>query len=289
MTTIGKRIYAARSKKGYTQAKLAKKIGVKQAQISQWENDKATPLPRHMVQLERVLGPLEDMAKLEGMAQQIRELVEQYPVSVRDIAEEAGLNEQTIKRILDGRVNSPQKDTVDGVTEALKKLRKQHREKGDSKDIDYGDTATEGESEQLAFLAEAGVGQKIKSIRFFDPHDTNQLSKLPDTPGVYLVYAGGNNLAVDHAFKSNEPINLDKIKMVGTPEYIGKANKLRTRIRQHRYRSSHDDWWWRKDWIDLAICIEVDGRGKLHEELETLLIKLLSPQVNVRKQGVPLR
>lgn len=208
MTTIGERIYAARSKKGYTQTQLAKKIGVAQAQISQWENNKSEPLPKHIVKLEKVLGPL---------------------------------------------------------TKAQRERTK---------------------SEHLAFLAEAGVGQKIKSIRFFNPHDTKQLSKVPDTPGVYLLYAGGNNLAVDHAFKSNEPINLDKIKMVGTPEYIGKANKLRTRIRQHG--PARGDWWWREDWIDLAICIEVDGRGKLHEELETLLIKLLSPQVNVRKQGVGL-
>ena len=210
MTTIGERIYAARSKKGYPQTWLANKIDVSQAQISQWENNRAVPSQRYMVKLEKVLGPLQ----------------------------------------------------------AMKTQRKGTK------------------SEQLAFLAEAGVGQKIKSIRFFNPHDRKQISKVPDTPGVYLLYAGGNNLAVDHAFKSNEPINLDKIKMVGTPEYIGKANKLRTRIRQHG--PPRGDWWWREDWIDLAICIEVDGRGKLHDELETLLIKLLSPQVNVRKQGVGL-
>lgn len=169
---------------------------------------------------------------------------------------------------------------MDKVEKALRELREKHRREGTSRDINCADTAQENESGQLAFLAEAGVGQKIKSIRFFDPHDEDQLSRLPDTPGVYLVYAGGNNLAVDLTFKRNEPISFDKIKMVGTPEYIGKANKLRTRIKQHR------DWWWRKGWIELAICIEVDGRGKLHEELETLLIKLLSPQVNVRQNWV---
>lgn len=283
MTTIGERIYAARIKKGYTQTRLAKKIRVTQALISQWENNRAVPSQQHMEQLERVLGPLE----YEDMAQQIRELVERYPVSVSDIAKEAGLTPQTIYNILKGRVISPRKDTVDKVKEALEKLRKQHREKGGSEDINYRDTAEESESERLAFLAEAGVGQKIKSIRFFNPHDKKQLDEVPDTPGVYLLYAGGNNLAVDHAFKSNEPIGFDKIKMVGTPEYIGKADKLRIRIKQHR--DNPNTWWWRKDWIDLAICIEVDGRGKLHEELETLLIKLLSPQVNVRQQGVRLR
>lgn len=109
MTEIGKEIYAARSRKGYTQAKLAEKIGVTQAQISQWENNRSAPSPKHKLKLEKVLGLSEDMAKLGDMAKQIRELVEQCPVSVPDIAKKAKTSLATIYNILNGKVTSPGK------------------------------------------------------------------------------------------------------------------------------------------------------------------------------------
>lgn len=77
--------------------------------------------------------------------------------------------------------------------------------------------------------------------------------------------------------------------MVGTPEYIGTTKHLRIRIKQHIYDAANDTnddhWWWREDWIDLAVCIEIDGE-KLSQELETFLIKILSPQVNKNKLGI---
>ena len=75
--------------------------------------------------------------------------------------------------------------------------------------------------------------------------------------------------------------------MVGAPEYIGEAKNIRQRIKQwkdaHR-RGNADAWWFREGWINLAIYVETDA--DMRGELETLLIKLLSPQINWYKQGI---
>lgn len=283
MATLGARIYIARSRKGYTQTELGDKIGAAQAQISQWENNKAEPTRKYMTRLKKVLGSLEDMTQLEDMAQEIRDLITRHPISVSDIANAAGVAVPTIYNIMNER-STPRKDTVMYVERALLDLREQYRD-------DAKDQTENNESKHLAFLGDAPIGNKIKSIRLFNPNDEKQVNALPDAPGVYMIYAGNNDIAFDLSSNMDKPIESDKLKMVGTPEYIGKADRLRERIKSHRYNYRRTggegrDWWWRDDWIDLAIYIEVDGDGKLHEELETLLIKLMSPQLNERKQGV---
>lgn len=295
MTTIGERIRDARHMKDYSQVELAHKIKVNKTYISQWENDHKKPTQEQMARLEKVLGPLDDVAE------KIRELLGRYSVSVSDIAGEAGVAVPTIYNILKG-VGTPRPKIVGNVERALVKLREQHRDDTqgeDFEDISYEDPEEDSGSgspfELHDRLYKESIGEKIKSIRAFDPHNKKHLNELPNTPGVYIIYAGNNNLAIDlksalkrsQTTERNKTTKLGKLMMVGTPEYIGKADKLHERIMQHHYnREKGDDWWWLKGFIDLAICIETDGNGKLHEDLETLLIKLMSPQINKRKRGV---
>ena len=287
MTTLGKRIRDARHMKDYSQVVLAHKVKVNKAYISQWENDHKEPTQEQMARLEKVLGPLDDMAE------QIREMLEWY--SVPDIAREAGKAVATIYNILKG-VGTPHPETIDKIEKALSKLRERHRDDAQGEgleDISYEDPVEDSESESPFELHDRLykelIGEEIKSIRAFNPYSKKQLNELPDTPGVYLIYAGNNNLAIDlkSALKRNKTTTPDKLMMVGTPEYIGQSKTLKTRIMSHhRNRGKGDDWWWLKGFIDLGICIETDGNGKLHKDLETLLIKLMSPQINKRKRGV---
>ncbi len=55
MTTVGERIKAERKKKGWSQAKLGKELGVTQQMIAQFENSKKTP--KHET-LERIAEAL---------------------------------------------------------------------------------------------------------------------------------------------------------------------------------------------------------------------------------------
>lgn len=54
--TIGQAIKKARKSKGYTQAKIAKKIGVKQSTVSFWETDRFSPTIMLAVCLADALG-----------------------------------------------------------------------------------------------------------------------------------------------------------------------------------------------------------------------------------------
>jgi transcriptional regulator with XRE-family HTH domain len=47
---------SSRKAQSISQAVLASKLGVTQAQVSQWENGKAEPKPEHMAKLEKLLG-----------------------------------------------------------------------------------------------------------------------------------------------------------------------------------------------------------------------------------------
>lgn len=54
--TIGQAIKKARKSKGYTQAKVAKKLGVAQTTITYWETDRFSPCLMLAICLADVLG-----------------------------------------------------------------------------------------------------------------------------------------------------------------------------------------------------------------------------------------
>ena len=292
MASIGERIYAARRREGFTQQKLADKLGVTTAQIARWEDDIVKPNQASLGKLEKQLGPLDDFSG------QIRDFLERYPVTVPDIANAAGLGPPTIYNLLNGKVQTPQKSTVVSIRRGLESLRKKHKDEDTGWDDEENNAEEEIETGQpLAFLAEGGLGkkgatgEKIKSIRLFNPYDERQASNLPSTPGVYLFYAGDNDLGTG----TNDPTTttIGKLQLVGTPEYIGETRNIKQRIEY--WKKGHEEneehaWWFRKDWITLAAFIEIgdDTKGAFRKELETLLIKLLSPQHNKKQLSLSL-
>lgn len=301
MASIGERINAARRRKGFSQENLAEKLGVSTVQIAKWENDGVKPNRTSLGRLEKQLGPLDDIAGL------VQEFLERYPVTIRDIADAAGLPPPTIHNQLSGNVRFPHENTVLRIRRGLEKLRKKYKD-GDvgwEWEDEEAEADEEIETEQPAFFAEGGLGtgggtgKKIKSIRLFNPNNEKQANNLPAVAGVYLFYAGNNDIGfeffganTDFETVINEvPTTIDKLQLIGTPEYIGETRNIKQRIEYWKkdHEEVEDKWWFRKDWITLAAFIEVDDDSKtgvLRKELETLLIKLLSPQHNKKQRNL---
>ena len=193
---------------------------------------------------------------MSALSRRIRSFMKEYEVEASEIADEAGLAPVTINNILSRKVNNPQQGTVDKIEEALAKLEEKHTvsEEEESDDDEYYDWQPVTES----------IGKRIKSITLFDPHDDDSIASLSGITCVYMFYAGGNNL-----------LDEDKIRLVGTPEYIGSTKNFPNRLNDHRQK-----WWWRDDWIDYGVCIEVDEQSGLHTDLEKILIRVLGPSLN---------
>ena len=349
MARIGDMIFRARQRKGWSQARLAAKIGKFAPQISNWENDKATPNEDTLALLEDALGcSLKDTAigdlirdersrkgctqaelaeEIGKSAERISEweegdvkpkkkdlaLLEKffgYPLfdtageidlyldkggSSADLAQEASVSLPTIYNILNGNSLRPHKATVERIREALETL---HERLGDKDaeqiDDDWVDE-DEFEPEPPKFLVEGGLGKGgstgsiIKSIRLFNPQAEEQVESLPDTPGVYLLYAGDNDVAIPSGAIPSGGVSasINKLRLVGTPEYIGETKNIRQRIvswHENHEKGLPNTWWFRNDWINLAVYVETEEDVRV--EMETLLIKLLSPQSNKQKAGV---
>ena len=288
-TAIGDLIRDERSRKGYTQAELAEEIGKSAERISKWEEGDVKPKKKDLALLEKFFGyPLFDTAGEIG-----RYLDKGGSSAV--LAQEASVSLVTIYNILSGNSLRPRKATVESIREALEALHERlGAEEAERIDDDLADE-DEDEPEPPKFLVEGGLGKGgstgriIKSIRLFNPHVEEQVEALPDTPGVYLFYAGDNDVAIpsDAIPSGGVSASINKLRLVGTPEYIGATGNMRQRIEY--WKANHEKgvtntWWFRDDWINLAVYIETDMA--LQDELETLLIKLLSPQANINKVGV---
>lgn len=294
---IGDKIYDARSRKGWSQAELATKIGKHGSQISNWENDKIKPNERDLALLENALD-----CSLQDIASQIQDCLDNFPVTALGIAKEAGVSPPTIYNIRDGKVVNPRKPTADRILRALTTLRERHADYADDagyaddaeESQDDGDSAEEYRPEERKFLIEGALGKGgdagkfIKRYRLFNPHNKEHVASLPETPGVYLLYAGNDDVAIPSEVISGDAVaTIKRLRIVGTPEYVGKADNIRSRIRGKKTdheKGITNTWWYREDWINLAVYVETDI--DLSEELETLLIKLLSPQANINKVGV---
>ena len=302
MATIGHMVLRARRRKDWSQAELATKIGKRAPQISKWENDKATPNERDLALLEEALD-----CSLQDIARQIQDCLDNFPVTAFGIAKEAGVSPPTIYNIRDGKIANPRKPTADRIQRALTTLRERHADDADDAaewpDDEIStrdDSIEEYKSEGRKFFIEGGLGKGggtgkfLKSYRMFNPHNPEHVKSLPETPGVYLLYAGDNDIAIPSRVVSGDVADaidvVDAIKLlriVGTPEYVGKADNIRSRIRNRKSEHKQEKkntWWFREDWINLAVYVETDI--DLSEELETLLIKLLIPQANRQKAGV---
>lgn len=122
---LANRLRSKRLEASLSQAEVATKLGVSQAQISIWENGKGVPNKEQVGQLNSLLGPLigsEDSAVSSDVSpfgvwlSRVRSKLNFTPA---EVAEKAGVSIPTIYNLESGRSDNPQKATIAKITKAL--------------------------------------------------------------------------------------------------------------------------------------------------------------------------
>ena len=125
------------------------------------------------------------------IAKQIQDCMDDLSIGISDIAETADLAWLTVQNIKEGKTN-PRLDTVEKIQKAIETLRERGSDDADEED--------ESDLRQLPIEVNLGKGGKagriLKRVTLFNPYDEEQADDLPNTPGVYLFYAGDNDIAV---------------------------------------------------------------------------------------------
>ncbi len=153
-----------------SQAALAKKLGVKQPTISNWESGKTTPSDTQMDILVDILQAKEDVAADDTLrdgpayGEWLSVARTEKRLSRAELAAKSGVSAPQIHNIETGRTANPRPATRTKLEDAL------------------GTTAPKDVLEEVKREAEIeGVGQFVG----FDPHDEND---FPNEPGVYVFY-----------------------------------------------------------------------------------------------------
>lgn len=185
--SISQRVRRARISSGLTQATLAEKVKVSQATVALWEGSK-TPNAEQLSKLEKVLGPIRNQkktvvakAKKSQPKAEEEEYVSENPVSAvgtwvretrtrsgltpAELAAKAGVSYQTIIFLENGRIQNPQRRTLEKLEKTLKaKIPKEV-------------------SSEVA--TESAIGPDIGNLTDFDPNDRES---WPQGPGIYVLY-----------------------------------------------------------------------------------------------------
>lgn len=101
---------------------------------------------------------------------------------------------------------------------------------------------------------EVGPVEELGRFINFDPYDNK---RLPEKPGVYVFYD-----------ISDRPI------------YVGEAQNIAHRIRQH-----HERFWFKPPIVQMASFVQI-ADVKLRKQIEAILIKFLKRNAVLNKQHV---
>lgn len=229
-----------------TQADLAKKFGVTQGTVSNWEKERATPSLEQKVQLKKILGSVwtepnaervRDASNASAQPGAISSWLNRSRIekgfSVPELAERAQLSGQAIYNIEAGRIENPRQATVQKLERAL-----------------GVQIPTEAKDEIREEATIKGVGELVG----FDPHDDDD---LPSVPGIYVLYD-----------ISERPI------------YVGQGGDIKKRIRDHR-----DKFWFKSPIVETGAFVKIEDKV-LREKVETLMIRFLKSNAVINKQNV---
>lgn len=158
----GNQIRSRRIAANLTQEELAKRVGVTQAAISQWETGHSVPQSQ-LKKLEEVLGKL-DEEDISPFSQWLAKTRVAKGLTIAELARQAKLSYLTISSIESGRTGNPQPATIEKIEKAL--------------DAKVPQEATD-EAISDATIEDVGI------LTDFDPYDPEQRPKLP---GVYVLY-----------------------------------------------------------------------------------------------------
>lgn len=233
-----------------SQDKLATIVGCSGMTISNWENGKSQPDPDSMRKLEKVLGKYrtdEALGEEGDFGNWLRTERTNLGATQQQLADEAGVNALTISLIELGKINKPQRKTIDRLETALEKRYSELR-KGPKPPGRPAQVILPREDEGTA--RSQGIGSFIE----FNPHVDEE---RPKEPGIYVLYD-----------ISERPI------------YVGQAQEIRSRIRDHR-----DKFWFKEPIVESAAYIRVDDK-ELRNRLEEVLIKFMKSNAVLNKQKV---
>lgn len=237
---IGKLIAEALERMGYTQAQLARELGVAPPTVNNWISGRTYPSDARIAELERILGPL----RPQSIAQWLRRERDGAGLTQRELANRAKVSFVTISNTERGET-APQRGTIAKLANAL----------GVSAPGD-GESDCEGDN---APMVEANDQNQpvdmIGDMEDFLPHDENEIRRiLNDVGGIYaLLDRNGNSV------------------------YVGQSNNIAQRING---RNGHSEKkWYNRRTITSAKYIRIEN-DSIRRKIEAVLIQLLRPQIN---------
>lgn len=245
--TNGERIRRKRIQIGWTQADLAKKIGVSQVQISNFETGKTSLHPEERDRIFALVGigeretgdddsdssadPSEEGPSPFGVW--LNKTRIEKRLSVPELAARADVSGPAIYNIESGRITNPRLETVKRLEKAL--------------EVEVpAETSTESRAEATV----KGVGEFFE----FDPHNRTD---WPDGPGIYVLYD-----------ISERPI------------YVGQGSSIKRRIGEHE-----EKFWFKAPIVATGAYILVED-ADLRRKVETILIRFLKKNAVINKQNV---
>lgn len=90
-----------RLKLGVTQRELAEMVGVSEKTVQNWEYGKPIPTTKHQI-LRTIQSGVEENVSTEDINQRIRKVLKDKDLSVADFSREAGIEQTTLNRQLNG-------------------------------------------------------------------------------------------------------------------------------------------------------------------------------------------
>jgi transcriptional regulator with XRE-family HTH domain len=245
---FGERMRRARIQNAWSQAELAEKLGVSQAIISQWENDKIFPNDTQKLTAREVLGLSKSEDGRKESSSDDRGSHESGPspfgswlnrirvergLSVSELAAKAHLSAPAIYDIEAGRIENPRERTVSRLEKALGKQ-----------------LPAEAKNETRDEATVEGVGEFFE----FDPLIKED---WPEVPGIYVLY-----------------------DISERPVYVGQGSSIRSRMREHE-----EKFWFKAPIVTAAAYIKVPEK-ELRKKIETILIRFLKRNAVINKQNV---
>lgn len=170
---IGKLIAEVLERMKYTQAQLARELGVTPPTVNNWISGRTYPSDARIAELERILGPL----RPQSVAQWLRRERDGAGLTQRELADRAGLSVLTISNTERGET-APQRGTIAKLTNAL----------GVSAPGD-GESDCEGDNTPMIEASDENRPvDMIGDMEDFLPHDENDRRRiLGGMGGVYVL------------------------------------------------------------------------------------------------------
>lgn len=245
-TWIGKRLRRARLDQGVAQGTLAKKLGVSQGTVSNWETGKGKPSEAEIGRIEKIIGQFNNPAHKGGPSSKedatadgrafgdwLRSARETAEMSAHELAEASGVSQVQIYNLETGRSTNPRAATRKRLERALK--------------------ATVPDDVQAEVEEEQSI-EGLGPLTDFDPHDDDD---RPSCSGVYVFY-----------------------DISDRPVYVGKAGSIRSRVADHE-----EKFWFKYPIVSHAAYVEIKDKTLRHQ-VEQVLIKFLKSNAVINKQSV---